>query len=123
MPFSSCSQKINKRQRDNTVAKQEQKVQEIQVKMSDGKVETHYVNFLHVQHTPYEFIATFGLLVPPADLEDKEIIQVDPVVRLVFSHQNFPNVVQALQNNLKSFERKQQEIHHTLDTPHEGNEQ
>lgn len=84
---------------------------EVEIKL--GKVEdnqTHYSNYMTVTATPYEFILTFGLLIPPEDVKGVSTLEAKPVSRILVPHEVFPEVVRALQDNLKRFQEKKQRL-------------
>jgi hypothetical protein len=72
------------------------------------EIETHYSNYMTVAHTGYEFILTFGLIIPPP-LEELEgdTIEAEPIVRVVIPNHIFPSVVRAVQDNLRKFQESE----------------
>jgi hypothetical protein len=76
------------------------------------EVEPVYANYLFVRHTPYEFILTFGRIIPPEDksVEELETVEAKTVSQVIVSHEIFAGMVDAIQKNLEKFERKRQAL-------------
>ncbi len=74
-------------------------------------------NVFLVQHTPYEFILTFGFATPPiwltpptpAQIEKAKTIQPRPIVRLGMSPGRVVELLQVLQQQLAVYQQAQQQ--------------
>lgn len=80
------------------VTKKRQK-KDVQVTIAAGEVPTVYSNVMLVRKTPYEYVLSFALVVPPDDKEDLgdvEVLEAKPVVRVIIPNTVFPALVKIM---------------------------
>ena len=67
-----------------------------------------YANFCAISHTPFDFTLTFCEVLPPSEKEVREaetqrVLQAPVRSRIVVPMQFVPNLINALQEHLRSF--------------------